>query len=120
MTTRCDYCLGEFEDEEPQTFCDGSKVLSMHEECAKKYYGDTVKYPKHYYVMVPSSLGVVEVECRHLIDALDLRKDFYLGAAFKYLFRCMKKGKPRQDLEKAMRCIEYALENKDDYPESEK
>jgi len=53
---------------------------------------DAVNHPKHY-CSHPSGVEVIEIT-RHM--------NFCLGNAIKYILRCDLKGKPIEDLEKAI------------------
>lgn len=53
---------------------------------------DVVNHPKHY-TSHPSGIEVIEIT-RHM--------NFCLGNAIKYILRCDLKGKPIEDLEKAI------------------
>lgn len=62
---------------------------------------DMVNHPKHYTAMSASII----IEPHELLRDFD----FYLGNCFKYLFRYKNKGKPKQDLEKALWYLEHFL-----------
>lgn len=75
---------------------------------------EQVNHPAHY-----NQSGV---ECIDAIDAavegLDPREAFCVGTAIKYLWRFKHKGKPVEDLQKAMwyinRLIDHEIDNKED------
>jgi hypothetical protein len=60
---------------------------------------DPVKYPAHY-TWIPG------IECK------DITKHFLSmpGSAIKYIWRYQFKGKPIEDLNKAIQCLEYEIE----------
>lgn len=57
---------------------------------------DAVKHPSHY-TSHPSGIECWDIT-RHM--------NFNLGNAFKYIWRCDLKGKPIEDLEKAVECLQ--------------
>ena len=62
---------------------------------------DPVNKPSHYYVTCPGVAnddGTVTVECRHVMHGLGLNRNFMTGAAFKYLWRCLKKANTVEDI----------------------
>lgn len=75
---------------------------------------EQVNHPAHY-----NQSGV---ECIDAIDAavegLDPQEAFCVGTAIKYLWRFKHKGKPVEDLQKAMwyinRLIDHEIDNKED------
>ena len=71
---------------------------------------DSVNHPSHY------NTGKIEV-----IDAIeDWNLPFSLGSAVKYIARAKHKGKEREDLKKAIWCIQHYLDNKCPDPEAGK
>lgn len=53
---------------------------------------------------------------QHSIECIEFTRymDFNLGNAFKYIWRCYDKGKPVEDLKKAIWYLRFVLENIDD------
>jgi hypothetical protein len=85
---------------------------------------DSVESPSHYMVNVPAVMikteahvgscsGMARVECIHLIRSLGFMKSHCLASAFAYLFRCQSKGKRYEDISKAMKYLEWELEEMD-------
>lgn len=69
---------------------------------------DAVKMPPHY--MGDGSIEMMDA-MRSMMSNADVRpiQAYWWGNAFKYLWRWpLKNG--RQDIEKAIRCLEYLLE----------
>jgi hypothetical protein len=61
---------------------------------------DPIKHPRHYTDVVPG------VECKDVIGYFP----HHVGAAIKYLWRHRSKGKPVQDLRKAIEFIQFEIE----------
>jgi uncharacterized Zn finger protein (UPF0148 family) len=64
---------------------------------------DSVKHPKHY-TSHPSGIEVIEIT-KHM--------NFCLGNAIKYILRCDEKGKPVEDLKKAIQYLEFEIERRE-------
>ena len=97
----------------------GRDVERCPEGCDKgKLYGvqvmsDPVDRPAHYVVDVR---GHGEIELGRIIQAAGL--PFLEGNAAKYIFRAGKKGgngKRLEDMRKAARCIQLAIEDMEDF-----
>jgi len=72
---------------------------------------DLVNEPPHYklYLPVPGQDNV-EIDCIDIIKALGLTKNYWRASAFKYLWRADRKGDKLKDLKKAVRFIQYEIE----------
>jgi hypothetical protein len=73
---------------------------------------DPVEAPAHYV----AALSETGVEMKDIMKALGWKQGFYRGSSLKYLMRAGRKGGPedeRQDLQKAIRCLEIALEEEE-------
>lgn len=66
---------------------------------------DPVKHPGHY--EGPGGMEAKDALAGYFGDAF--MADYWLGCAMKYLMRYRRKN-GREDLEKAIRCIEYLIE----------
>lgn len=68
---------------------------------------DPVNHPKHY-----TSTGVQCPSCGHPIEVIDMieNRGYRIGNALKYLFRYKLKGRPQEDLRKAVWYIEREAE----------
>jgi len=82
---------------------------------------DNVNSPSHYMVNVPATMikteaheapcsGIAKVECIDLIRSLGFMDSYCLASAFAYLFRCQSKGKTYEDISKAIKYLEWELE----------
>jgi hypothetical protein len=80
---------------------------------------DPVLAPSHYMVRVPISLRDVVVdgerrlalvECRHVVDALEVRQYHNAAKAFEYLWRAGRKDELLQDLRKAHMVLGFEIE----------
>jgi len=85
-------------------YIDCSKCLRVHEELnPPKSYGDTdlVNHPQHY-TSLPNG-----IECIQITQFFN----FNLGNAIKYIWKAGKKTTdPVQDLQKAMKYLEFEIE----------
>lgn len=62
---------------------------------------DEINTPSHY-------IGKDGMECRKIIKAFGL--SFELGNAIKYILRCEKKGNKKKDLQKAIRYLQWEVD----------
>lgn len=62
---------------------------------------DMVEHPQHY-MQHPSGLEIIEITRHH---------NFAIGSALKYIFRHPHKGKPVEDLRKAIQYLEFEIED---------
>lgn len=62
---------------------------------------DMVNHPQHY-MKHPSGLEIIEITRHH---------NFTIGSALKYIFRHEHKGKPVEDLEKAIKYLQFQIED---------
>ena len=70
-------------------------------------YSDQVNHPNHYNQLPAKCKACGEpIECKDV----NIHMNFPIGAAMKYLWRYRYKGAPIQDLQKAIRYIEFEIE----------
>ena len=67
---------------------------------------DTVNHPNHY------TYG--SIECIDYLDAIGVGQNFCAGNALKYITRYKNKGKPVEDLKKAVFYIEHIIKKLED------
>lgn len=70
---------------------------------------DSVNHPKHYV-----SLGAYCSACHCIIECIDIvrHQSFNLGCAMKYIWRADHKGKPLEDLRKAIFYLEDEIKRR--------
>jgi len=66
---------------------------------------DPVNKPNHYHTG-----GEDGIECIDIIRKLNYDKDYFLGNAMKYLFRCKVKGDELEDLKKCRKYLDWKIE----------
>lgn len=75
---------------------------------------EQVNHPEHYQANGVECIDAIEA----VVEGLDPQEAFLTGTAIKYLWRFKKKGKPIEDLQKAMwyisRLIDHEIDNKED------
>lgn len=69
-----------------------------------------VNHPDHYQT---SSVGCIDA-IEAAVEGLDPQEGFLIGSAIKYLWRFKKKGKPIEDLQKAIWCIQRQIDHEID------
>jgi hypothetical protein len=89
------YSLGPFPKDRP----DYVETLDRDEVTLNR---DAVNHPPHY-TSHPSGVETIEIT-KHM--------NFCLGNAIKYIMRCDLKGKPIEDLKKAIRYLECEIERR--------
>jgi hypothetical protein len=72
------------------------------EKCEAEF-ASNVDHPTHY------NTGTIETI--EFLESLNVAEDFCVGNAIKYLSRYKHKGKPLEDLEKALWYVERAIQN---------
>ena len=91
-----------------KAFKDGKLLCSCEIESKEQPQPDMVSHPSHY-------INDNGVECQSVIDyvldnlVLTASAAYWLGCSIKYLFRYTRKGKPVQDLDKALFCFKKAI-----------
>lgn len=68
---------------------------------------DLVNKPPHYSIRLPNN---IEIDCIDIIKALGLTNNYWRASVFKYIWRADKKGDKLKDLKKAVRFIQYEIE----------
>ena len=77
----------------------------MEEENKMDKHADVVNHPAHY--------EFARFECIEVMEEVfgaDALKNYCLIAAFKYLWRCDRKGKKKEDIEKARWYLDKFIE----------
>lgn len=77
-----------------------SKIDKLKKLNDEKSNDDVINHPDHY-ISHPSG-----VECLEIVQHMD----FCLGNAIKYIWRCEEKGKPIEDLKKAIFYLERKIQ----------
>lgn len=66
---------------------------------------DVVKEPVHYFIEIDG----IKLDCWKVQKALGMQNHHFLASAFAYLWRALKKGNRKQDVEKAIEFLKQEL-----------
>ena len=69
-----------------------------------------VDHPDHYQTSSVECIDAIEAA----VEGLDPKEGFLIGSAIKYLWRFKKKGKPIEDLQKAIWYIQRQIDHEID------
>lgn len=68
-------------------------------EQERRHFDEVVHHPKHY-------TWLPRIECIDVVRHFN----FCLGGAIKYIWRCERKGKKIEDLQKAIELLQYEID----------
>ncbi len=92
---------------------DNDDLYLINDDSGKnRYYGkylfkvDMVNHPDHYTYKSTECKDIISV----MTEGLEGEEAYYMGAIVKYLYRYPKKGKPIEDLNKAITYINMIIE----------
>lgn len=97
----------------------GSMRFGRALEYLKKRYetksnpSDPVKKPSHYHVTVKTVEGAeANIDCLAVTETLGFNNHHYIASAFAYIWRCLRKGRTVEDLEKAVTYLQREIANR--------
>ena len=90
--------------------CPGGELCPAWEDPNRWDADDTIEDP----VTHPAHYMLDGMEVKDVIWAAGYGYGFFAGAAIKYILRAHKKGQQRQDLQKALECVQELLRHAQD------